>query len=586
MGKIGVYVCSCNEELKSKLDLEAIIDHAKGLPNVVNSFQHEHLCSNDGLNQITEDIKSGAIDRVVVAGCTPITNEKFIVDALEEVGLNRYLYEQANIREHSAWLYKDKDTATDIAKSIVSMAIAKSSLMEPLVGHKVQMTPEALVIGGGVAGMRVALDLANSGFKSYLVERESELGGRAWRLATTYPTSNCGICCMHNCKNCRLTPKIEEVYSNKNIEVLTNSEVADIQGHIGNYSVKVKNNNEDTKNLKIGSIIIATGSKTFDPNKIPEYGYENDDVVTFLELEGLDEFRRPSDGKIPKVVNFILCVGSRSERGGNQYCSLVCCNYSIGQAKEIKARYPDTEVYIHYMDLRAAYRGFEEFYAEARNMGINFLRGRVAQVQKVGDELLVRAKDADMGKLLKIKSDLVVLAVGQEPADGSEQLAKMIYQKVGDDRFIKDVNLQFRSMEETGIYVAGCAQGPKGIRYSVGDAKIAAASAIDLLTKVKFQLSPIKSQVNDSVCAGCGTCESLCVYDAIDMVSDPNCMGKKVANVSEAGCRACGICIAACPSGAMGQKGFQNKQLNNMINAFLGPELPMRKVEKFPGGEG
>jgi heterodisulfide reductase subunit A len=236
------------------------------------------------------------------------------------------------------------------------------------------------------------------------------------------------------------------------------------------------------------------------------------------------------------------------------------------------------------MDLRAAYRGFEEFYAEARNMGINFLRGRVAQVQKVGDDLLVRAKDADMGKLLKIKSDLVVLAVGQEPADGSEILAQMMHQKVGEDRFIKDVNLQFRSLEETGIYVAGCSQGPKGIRYSVGDAKVAAASAINLLTRGKLQLSPIKSQVNDSICAGCGTCESLCVYDAIDLVSDPNCMGKKVANVSEAACRACGICIAACPSGAMEQKGFQNKQLNNMINAFLGPEIAFSKVEKLSGG--
>jgi heterodisulfide reductase subunit A len=571
MGTVGVYVCSCKGELASNLDIDALIEHSKGLPNVENSQFHEHLCSNEGLNLITDDIKNGVVDRVVLAGCTPITNENFIVDALEEAGLNRFLYEHANIREHSGWLYKEKDIATDMAKSIISMAVAKSSLMEPLVAHKIVMTPQALVIGGGVTGMRVALDLANSGFKSYLVERESELGGRAWRLSTTYPTANCGICCMHNCKNCRLTPNLEEVYSNKNIEVLTNSEVEDIKGYIGNYKAQIKDQSGEINNINIGTIIIATGSKTFDPNKIPEYGYENEDVVTFLELEDLTEYRRPSDGKVPKTVNFILCVGSRSETLGNPYCSLVCCNYAIGQAKEIKARYPDTEVYIHYMDLRAAYRGFEEFYAEARNMGINFLRGRVAQVEKVGDELLVRAKDADIGKLLKIKSGLVVLAVGQEPADGSELIAQMTHQKIGDDGFIKDVNLQFRSTEETGIFVAGCAQGPKGIRYSVGDAKVAAKSAIELLTKKRIQLSPIKSQVNDSICAGCGTCESLCVYSAINMVSDPNCLGKQVAKVNEAACRACGICIGACRSGAMEQKGFQNKQLNNMINTFLGP---------------
>ncbi len=585
MGSIGVYVCSCNDELKDKIDLEELTNHAKGLPNVVKSVQHEHLCNNDGLKQIIDDLTNKTIDRVVVAGCSPITNEKFIADVLEEEGLNRFLYEQANIREHSAWLHDDKAVATDIAKSIVAIAVAKSCLMEPLMALEIQMTPAALVIGGGVAGMRVALDVANSGFKSYLIEREPELGGRAWKLSTTYPTSNCGICCMHSCKNCRLTPKVEEVYSNKKIEVHNNSIVTDIKGYIGNYNATIKNKNNKEKNIDIGTIIIATGSKTFDPSTIPEYGYENDDVLTFLELEGLDEYRRPSDGKIPKVVNFILCVGSRSETTGNPHCSLVCCNYAIGQAKEIKARYPETEVYIHYMDLRAAYRGFEEFYAEARNMGINFLRGRVAQVQKSGDGLLVRAKDADMGKLLKIQSDMVVLAVGQEPADDSELIAQMTHQKVGDDKFIKDVNLQFRSMEETGIFVAGCAQGPKGIRYSVGDAKVAAASVINLLQNERFLISPIKSLVNDSICAGCGTCAELCVYDAIEIVNDPNCMGKKVAKVSEGACRACGFCIAACPSGAMEQKGFQNKQLNTMINSFLGPELPMKMVNKSTGGE-
>jgi heterodisulfide reductase subunit A len=569
-GNVGVYICSCDGELAKNLDLKDIVEHTNGLSNVANSLFHEHLCSDEGLNQITEDIKTGVVDRVVVAGCTPITNEKFIVDSLEEAGLNRFLYEQANIREHSAWLYKEKWIATDMAKSIIAMAVAKARLMEPLENPEIQMIPEAMVIGGGVSGMRAVLDIANSGFKSYLIERESELGGRAWRLGATYPTSNCGICCMHNCKNCRLTPKIEEVYSNKNIEVLTDSEVVDITGNIGNYNVKIKDESNNIRNINIGTLLLATGSKTFDPIKIPEYGYENENVVTFLELEELDEFRRPSDGKIPEVVNFILCVGSRCETGGNPYCSLVCCNYAIGQAKEIKAKYPETEVYIHYMDLRAAYRGFEEFYAEARNLGINFLRGRVAQVQKIGDELLVKAKDADIGRLLKIKSDLVVLAVGQEPADGSSELAQMLHQKIGEDGFIKDVNLQYRSMEETAIFVAGCAQGPKGIRYSVGDAKIAAKSAIDLLTKGKIQLSPIKSQVNDSICAGCGTCETLCVYNAIQLIADPNCLGKKIANVNEAACRACGICIAGCRSGAMEQKGFQNKQINDMVNAFLG----------------
>jgi heterodisulfide reductase subunit A len=576
MVRIGVYVCLCDGTYKDSMDLDKIIEYTRNLPEVVKVTSHDHFCKNDGLDLIKEDITNQTIDRVVMAGCTPINYERFIASTLEEAGLNRYLYEQANIREHSAWIHKEKETATDLARSIISMAIAKSRFTEPLEDLRIEITPKALVIGGGVAGMRTALDLGNKGFYTYLVERESQLGGRTWHLNTTYPTANCGICCMHNCKSCRLTPEIAEIYSNRNIEVLTDSEVTDIKGHIGNYTIELDEKVENKRNINVGTVIIATGSKTFDPNRIPEYGYENEDVVTFLELEQLNGFRKPSDGKIPKVVNFILCVGSRSEKGGNEHCSLVCCNYAIGQAKEIKTLYHDTEVYIHYIDLRAAYRGFEEFYSEARNMGITFLRGRVAKVEKVNDKLQVRAKDLDVGRLLKIRSDLVVLAVGQEPSYGTRELAKITHQKLGNDGFIKDVNRQFRSMEETGIYVAGCAQGPKGIRYSVEDAKIASASAIDLLSKGNIGLSPIKSQVNDTICAGCGTCASLCVYSAIDMVQDHNSLDKKVACVNEATCRGCGICIASCSSGAMEQKGFQNKQLNSMINAFLEPVITER----------
>ncbi len=571
MEKIGVYVCSCDGKIGDNLDINAVVEHVKKLPHVAKVEHHVHLCNEEGLNLIAEDIKNGEVDKIVIAGCTPITHEKYIGDAIEKAGLNRYLYEQANIREHAAWVHKDKNIATESAKSIISMAVAKSHQAEPLTGVEVELIAQALVIGGGVAGMQAALDMANSGYKTFLIEREGELGGRTWKLEVTYPTSNCGICCMHDCKNCRLTPKIEEVLSNPNIEVLLNSEVSDVKGHIGDFkiAIKDKSDGDSVKEINVGTMIIATGSKTFDPNRIPEYGYENEDVVTMLELECLDGYRRPSDGKVPKVVNFILCVGSRSEKGGNPWCSLVCCNYSIGQAKEIKALYPDTEVYIHYMDLRAAYRGFEEYYSEARNMGVNFLRGRVAKVEKIGDDLQVRAKDADVGSLLKIDSDLVVLAIGQEPSDGTRELAEMIHQKIGEDGFIKDYNLQYRSMEEAGIFVAGCAQGPKGIRYSVGDAKSAAVNALKLLDMGKIRLSPIKSQVNETICSGCGTCESVCPYDAIEMILDPKNTDKKIAKVNEAICNACGTCAAACPSGAIDQKGFNNKQLNNMINAFL-----------------
>ncbi|MCK5559021.1 MAG: CoB--CoM heterodisulfide reductase iron-sulfur subunit A family protein, partial [Thermoplasmata archaeon] len=567
MNKIGVYICSCDGSFDNSIDIEPITSYVKNLPDVAKAEHHKHLCKIDELELIKNDIRNEVVNRVVVAGCTPSIYEDIFGNALEEVGLNRFSYEHANIREHCAWVHRDKHAATEKAKSIISMAISKSRFSEPSIGPEVKIIPEALVIGGGIAGMRVSLDLAQKGFKSYLVEREPELGGRTYKLNTTYPTSNCGICCLHNCKNCKLTPKIEEFYSNSNIEVLTNSEVTNIDGYIGNYHVKIRNKNDDYKNIHVGTIIITTGSKTFDPNKIPEYGYEYEDVVTILELEKLDGYRRPSDGKVPGTVNFIMCVGSRSEKEGNPYCSLVCCNFAIGQAREIKELYPDTDVYIHFMDIRAAYQRFEEFHAEARKMGINFVRGRVAKVEKISDKLLVRAKDADMGKLLKIKSDLVVLAVGQEPADGTEQLANMLNQELDIEGFFKNVNPQFRSLEETGVFAAGCILGPKGIKYSIADAKIAAMNASNLLGKGNIRLSPIKSCVIDAYCDGCAYCIDPCPYNALTLIEYMrNGSIKKTVEVGEGKCRGCGVCSATCPKKGIYVANFKPDQISAMID--------------------
>ncbi|UCE75107.1 MAG: CoB--CoM heterodisulfide reductase iron-sulfur subunit A family protein [Methanomassiliicoccales archaeon] len=568
--KIGVYVCSCNGSFEKSIDIEPIIDHVRNFPDVVKVEHYKHLCEEEELEQIKEDIKNEIVDRVVVAGCTPSTHEDIMGNILEEAGLNRYLYEHANIREQCSWVHSDMDAATEKAMSIIAMAIAKSRLSEPLIGTEIEIKPNALVIGGGIAGMQVSLDLAQNGFKSYLVEREPELGGRTYGLNTTYPTSNCGICCMHDCKNCKLTPKIEEFYNNPNIEVLTNSEVSKIDGHIGNYAAEVRNKIGDLKKLYVGTIIISTGSKTFDPNKLPEYGYENEDVVTILELEKLHNFRRPSDGKVPETVNFILCVGSRSEKSGNPHCSLVCCNFAIGQAREIKELYPNTNVYVHYMDIRAAYQGFEEFYAEARDMGINFVRGRVAKVEKIGDKLMVRAKDMDMGILLKIKSDLVVLAVGQEPVEGTGQLAKMLNQELDIEGFIKNINPQYRSFEDNGIYSAGCVLGPKGIRHSIEDAKNAAMNAGNLLRKGRIRLSPIKSRVVDANCDGCAYCIDPCLYNALTLI-EYNRSGaiKKTVERNEGKCRGCGVCAATCPKKGIYVSHYRPEQISAMIDAAL-----------------
>jgi heterodisulfide reductase subunit A len=343
---------------------------------------------------------------------------------------------------------------------------------------------KALVIGGGVTGMQASIDLANHGIYTYLVEREDELGGRAYKLSRTYRTHECKAdgCCMDYCMECIFTPKLGELLQNKNLEIMLQTKVNKIQGEPGNFQVSLSSNKENM-DLTVNAIIMATGSTVFDAKRIPEYGYGiYDDVVTFLELEKLmvaqrmkdNVLRRPSDGKIPETINFLLCAGSRDSNKGNQHCSIVCCTYAIGQAKDLKKKYPDAEVYVHYMDLRAAYRGFEEFYKEAQEVGVRFLRGRVAEIRKEGDDLLVRTENIDSEELTEIRSDLVVLAVGQEPHQGSDKIAEALGLSLQPNGFVKGNGTE-------GIAIAGCALGPRGIRYSVEDAKRAAQEIIDFL---------------------------------------------------------------------------------------------------------
>ncbi len=350
---------------------------------------------------------------------------------------------------------------------------------------------KVLVIGGGVAGMQASVDLAKKGYHTYLVEKEAQLGGRTYQLSMTFPTHECKPdgCCMHYCRECIYTPKLGELLQNPNLEIMLETEVKNIFGKTGAFKVEVSHGSEN-KTLEVNAIIVATGSKTFDPNRIPEYGYRFDDVITFLELEQMivaqrdngNVFGRPSDGNVPKRINFILCVGSRDSNKGNPHCSIVCCTYTIGQAKDLKRRFPDIDVIIHYMDLRAAYRGFEEFYKEAQEIGVKFVRGRISDVQKIGDKLILKSENIDLGSIDFWPSDLVVLAVGQEPYDGTDKIAQMLGLTLADNGFIQD-SIGFDFTKNNGISVIGCALGPRGIRYSVKEAINAVDDIVEFLEK-------------------------------------------------------------------------------------------------------
>ena len=573
--KIAAYLCGCRGAVSRHIDLESIAKDLADDPDIVAVAVHEALCSKDGQKFLKEERASKDFERVAVAACSPNIQGLIISRSLEEEGMNRYLFEQVNIREQCAWSHPDLGLATEKARRLIRGAIARAKELEPLEDIEVPILPSALIIGGGVTGMQAALDIASEGFKVYLVERSGELGGRAYKLSMTFPTHNCGICCMQYCKECVFTPKIEDVHQNANIQVMLESEVEEITGGFGNRHVKVKMP-DGVSEFDVGTIIVATGSKTFDPSRIPELRYENPDVITTVELEQLiveqrdkgGGLKRPSDGAVPKTLNFIQCVGSRDKVKGNLHCSLVCCTYAIGQAREIKKLLPDAEVYIHYIDLRGPYRGFEEFYDQAKEEGIHFIRGRVSEVVEDKGKLFIRALDTDSGDLLNIPSDLVVLAVGQEPADGSDKISKMLHIQTDIDQFMKDINPMFPSEFRRGVYVAGTAQGPRGIRYSIEDAKAAAAGAIDLMQKGKILFPRIVAFVDELRCRGCGRCKDSCEYEAITLVEDKD-RGVIVSRVDEIVCEGCGACAAVCCNKAITINNFKREQVEAQIRAML-----------------
>ncbi len=575
--KIGVYICTCHGDITDKIDFDEIITFAQQLPGVKSVKKHDSLCSIQGQKFLLDECKEGDFDAVVVAACTPKIYESTINRGVIEGGLNKYQYEQANIREQCAWIHEDSAEATQKAKRIIAGSVARANYLEPLEDTQVEITPAALVIGGGVAGMQASLDIANAGFQVYLVEKTDKLGGRAYELSMTFPTHNCGICCIQSCKNCVLTPKIEDVNQHDKIEIFLSSEVEEITGGLGNRRVKIKTP-EGVKETDVGTMVIATGSKIFDPSELPEYGYENKDVITTIELEKLiiaqrdkgGELRRPSDGKIPKTVNFIQCVGSRDVNKANAYCSLVCCTYALGQAMEIKKRYPDTDVYIHYMDLRGPYRGFEEFYEETKKAGVNFVRGRVSEVFERDGKIILRCEDVDVGAPLEIESDLVVLSVGQEARAETTKLAEALHLPLDIDGFIKYLNPMLTPEERGGIFIAGCAQGPKGIRYSIEDARLSAANAIKLLEKGFAYTGGGVAVVDESKCVGCGKCAENCEFGAAQLIVKD---GRKVSFVDPVLCQGDGKCSAGCCNKAISIRHFTTEQILPMIKAILECEV-------------
>ncbi len=690
--RIGVYICHCGENIAGAVDVKAVAEFAKTLPDVVVVRDYLFMCSDPGQELIKQDIRDGLVNRVVVAACTPRTHEPIFRKACEDAGLNKYYFEMANIRDQCSWAHwHEKEKATEKAKAIVAAAVAKARLLEPLEDRYIELTKEVMVIGGGIAGIFAALDLANAGFKVHLVEKSPSIGGNMAKLDKTFPTNDCSACI--------LTPLMVEVANHPNINLLTYSEVESVEGSVGNFKVKVRKKqtyvdwdkctgcgacldvcppkarvpdefnegmslrgaiyipfpqavhkkavvdmdacikcggrdfsgkeprlsksgkpilapcekvcptgaadrtpyrdpNGELVELNVGAIIVATGYKVMDKHHFKEFAPEHPNVITAMQMERLISATGPSEGKLikpseipklleakkkgekvevekPHTITFISCVGSRDNRY-HTYCSRVCCMYMLKQAMILKEKYPDLDIYIFFIDVRTPGKDFDEYYMRCRQLGIKIIKGRAGGIQPLPDDrLLVKGYDAEIGKPVEVVTDIAVLATAIEPNPTLKELARTLGINVGAEGFLKERHTKLYPVDTMteGIFIAGCAQGPKDIPDSVAQAKAAAASAMSLLDPGKMTVEPLISEVNKEKCTGCGICVPLCPYGAISLVECED--GKKKSEINPALCKGCGVCTAACPSKAITLHGFTYDQVLAQIKTIARwPEIP------------
>jgi heterodisulfide reductase subunit A len=580
-------------------------------------------------------------------------HERTFRGACARAGLNPYLFEMANIREHDSWIHENRDEATDKAKALVSAAVHRVVHHQPLEPMRAKINPNTLVVGGGVAGIQAALEIAEAGYHVYLVEREPSIGGHMAQLDKTFPTLDCSACI--------LTPKMFDAGNHRNITTLSYSEVEEVEGYVGNFTVTIRKKaryviedkctgcgictekcpkrviddvfeaglgyrkavyrpfpqavpkypvidtqsciyfergkckacqmfcptgaidfeqQDELLHVEVGNVILATGYDLFDTRKIPQYGYGRlANVFTSLEFERLVNAAGPTSGKIvlrdgvtqPKTIAIVHCVGSR-DKNYHEYCSKICCMYSLKFAHLVHERLPEAEVFNFYIDMRTPGKGYEEFYHRLLEEGTHFVRGRVAEITDAvrlpGEEgkLIVQAEDTLIGMQRRVPVDMVILS----PAIQSRHDANVVAHRFGiscshDNWFIeKHPKLDPVATMTDGIFIAGCAQGPKDIPDSVAQGAAAAARVLGLITQGEIELEPVRAIIDEERCSGCRICNNMCPYSAIDFDE-----ALSVSRVNPALCKGCGTCVAACPSGVITGAHFSNDQIMAEIEGIL-----------------
>jgi heterodisulfide reductase subunit A2 len=660
--RIGVFVCDCGLNIAGSVDTEEVRKYAEKLPGVVASIRNRYTCSDPGQNEVKKAIVENKINRVVVASCTPRLHESTFRKCISEAGLNPYLLEMASLREHCSWVHlHDREAATKKAKDIVKISTSRAALLQPQNELEIPITDAALVIGGGVAGIQAALDLADAGHKVYLVEEQPSIGGIMAALDKTFPTMDCSICV--------LGPKMMDVGRHPRINLMSYSNVEQVSGYVGNFNVRIRkkarfvdeklcsacgkcaevcpvtmpdefqqgfstrkaihipfpqavpssylidmkscmgnnpiacvkcvencdkhcidlNMKDEVVEIKVGTIIVATGTGIYDPSKLTEYGwskYEN--VITTMEFERLicgggpteGHLVRPSDKTTPKRIGFIQCVGSRTDNRGNPYCSNVCCMNTVKDSLLILEHHPDTEIYVFYMDMRAFGKGFEDLLRRSKENGVHYVRGLPGEIVEdpATKNIKVRVENTTISRLEEYPLDMVVLSVGLEAKPELKKLANILNVSQTSDGFLMEAHAKLRPVDAPtpGIFFAGAVESPKDIKDSVTQAGAAAARSSILLNAGTIKGEAIKAQVISDKCTSCGACAKVCPYGAIKV----DIKAKTGAQITSAACAGCGTCAAECRFGAITMQHFNNDQIMAQIDAILSEE-PENKIVSF-----
>jgi heterodisulfide reductase subunit A len=554
--RIGVFVCNCGTNIGGIVDVPKVAEYARTLPGVTYVEENLFTCSQDTQDKMKDVIEKEGLNRVVVAACTPMTHEPLFQETLRDAGLNKYLFEMANIRNQCSWVHsKEKAEATEKAKDLVRMAAARAQLIRPLPQPTISIDNRALVIGGGITGMTAALGLADQGYHTYLVEQSHELGGNALNLLDTWRGEDVPA---------KIKEMVKSLENHPLIEVYKESTIKESEGFVGNFETTISQKGSDVS-LKHGAVVMAVGAEEHKPD---EYLYGKDKrVITHLEL---DMALKNGDKKVAgaKTAVFIQCVGSREP--DRPYCSKVCCTHTMKSALKLKDMNPEMDIYVLYRDIRT-YGQREELYREARNRGVIFIRYDLEQkpdLEKGSDAITVTVKDHILDRDIQINSDLVVLASAIIPRDNAP-LAQMFKLSLNQDGFFMEAHAKLRPVDfaTEGIFLAGMAHYPKPIEESVSQAKAAASRASVVLSKENITVEGAVSHVNEIMCRGCGKCVEVCPYSAVSLVEREG--DKTVAYVQEALCKGCGSCAVACPTGAASIFHFDDQEVLTMVEAAL-----------------